>query len=120
MEVFVVNHDPKTWQSEDGFYDEPEGKETKLVKVADYWLFNICNRLDTYHSDTLGRNAREHGMSNASFYKWQAKYGGMDASLISQMKATRAAVLSRNQPTAEWLVADRVQDVDGHRVWSLD
>ena len=30
---------------------------------------------------------REHGMSNASFYKWRAKYGGMDTSLISQMKA---------------------------------
>jgi putative transposase len=29
----------------------------------------------------------EHGMSNASFYKWRAKYGGMDASLISRMKA---------------------------------
>ena len=23
---------------------------------------------------------------NASFYKWRAKYGGMDASLISRMK----------------------------------
>lgn len=30
---------------------------------------------------------RVHGMSSASFYKWRAKYGGMDASLISQMKA---------------------------------
>ena len=30
---------------------------------------------------------RQHGMSSASFYKWRAKYGGMDASLISQMKA---------------------------------
>jgi putative transposase len=30
---------------------------------------------------------REHGMSTASFYKWRAKYGGMDASMISQMKA---------------------------------
>ena len=29
---------------------------------------------------------REHGMSNASFYKWRSKYGGMDASLISRMK----------------------------------
>jgi putative transposase len=26
-------------------------------------------------------------MSDASFYKWRAKYGGMDASMISQMKA---------------------------------
>ena len=30
---------------------------------------------------------REHGMSDASFYKWRAKYGGMDASMVSQMKA---------------------------------
>ena len=30
---------------------------------------------------------RVHGMSSASFYTWRAKYGGMDASLISQMKA---------------------------------
>lgn len=30
---------------------------------------------------------REHGMSNASFYKWRAKYGGMDAFLMHQMKS---------------------------------
>jgi putative transposase len=30
---------------------------------------------------------REHGMSCASFYKWRAKFGGMDASMVSQMKA---------------------------------
>ena len=29
---------------------------------------------------------REHGMSSASFYKWRAKFGGMDASLIGEMK----------------------------------
>ena len=31
---------------------------------------------------------REHGMSSASFYKWRAKFGGMDASMVSQMKTT--------------------------------
>ena len=30
---------------------------------------------------------RAHGMSNASFYKWRAKYEGMDASMIAQTKA---------------------------------
>lgn len=30
---------------------------------------------------------REHGISVATFYKWRSKYGGMDASLMSQMKA---------------------------------
>lgn len=29
---------------------------------------------------------REHGMSNASFYKWRSKFGGMDASLMKRMK----------------------------------
>ena len=30
---------------------------------------------------------REHGMSDASFYKWRARLGGMDASMVSQMKS---------------------------------
>lgn len=30
---------------------------------------------------------REHGISTASFYKWRSKYGGMDASMMSQMKS---------------------------------
>ena len=29
----------------------------------------------------------EHGICSATFYKWRAKYGGMDASMMSQMKA---------------------------------
>ena len=39
---------------------------------------------------------REHGMSNASFYKWRAKFGGMDASMISQSKAWSAIGPSDN------------------------
>ena len=30
---------------------------------------------------------REHGMSNASFYKWRSKFGGMDASMMAEMKS---------------------------------
>ena len=33
---------------------------------------------------------REHGMSSATFYKWRAKFGGMDASLMKEMKELRA------------------------------
>jgi putative transposase len=29
---------------------------------------------------------RELGISTAAFYKWRAKYGGMDVSLIARMK----------------------------------
>ena len=30
---------------------------------------------------------RDHGMSSTSFYKWRVKFGGMDASMISQMRS---------------------------------
>jgi len=29
---------------------------------------------------------RKHGMSSASFYKWRAKYGGMDISSMKRLK----------------------------------
>jgi len=32
---------------------------------------------------------REHAISNAPFYKWRAKYGGMDASMMAEMKVTQ-------------------------------
>ena len=28
----------------------------------------------------------EHGMSSSTFYKWRAKYGGMDASMMKRLK----------------------------------
>ena len=44
---------------------------------------------------------REHGMSSASFYKWRAKYGGMDVSLVSQMKAMEAENIRLKRMYAE-------------------
>lgn len=32
----------------------------------------------------------EHGMSSAAFYKWRANYGGMDASMMKEVKELRA------------------------------
>jgi len=33
---------------------------------------------------------RKHGMSSASFYKWRAKYGGMDVSHMKRLKELEA------------------------------
>lgn len=33
---------------------------------------------------------REHSIGNSTFYKWRAKYGGMDASMIKEIKDLRA------------------------------
>ena len=39
----------------------------------------------------VAERCREHGMSNASFYKWRAKYGGMDADLSMQADLLKEA-----------------------------
>jgi putative transposase len=33
---------------------------------------------------------REHGISSATFYKWRAKFGGMDASLMARLRELEA------------------------------
>ena len=43
---------------------------------------------------------REHGMSSATLYKWRAKYGGMDDSLISESEPCPPLV--RGQWRARW------------------
>jgi putative transposase len=33
---------------------------------------------------------RDHGMSSATYYAWRSKYGGMDPSMMAEMKALQA------------------------------
>ena len=58
-------------------------------------------------------------MSNASFYKWRAKYGGMDASLISQMKAVEDENRRLKKMFAEFSMQNELlKEALGKNVWS--
>lgn len=57
------------------------------MKTSRYTEAQILSILRQAEGMPVAELCRAHGMSSASFYKWRAKYGGMDASLISQMKA---------------------------------
>ncbi len=50
---------------------------------------------------------REHGMSDASFYKWRARLGGMDASMVSQMKSMEDENRRLKKMYAELSLQDR-------------
>jgi len=52
---------------------------------------------------------RKHGMSDASFYNWRAKYGGMDVSMMKRMKEleeddVQEVLISRAQDAQERLI----------------
>lgn len=57
---------------------------TKKSKSSDSQIMSILKQAEG--GVPVADHCREHGMSSASFYKWRAKYGGMDASLIARMK----------------------------------
>ena len=60
----------------------------KTGRFSDAQIMGILKQAES--GVPVSELCREHGMSSASFYKWRAKYGGMDASMVSQMKAMEA------------------------------
>jgi len=56
----------------------------KISKYSDSQIMAILKEAEA--GATVPELCREHGMSSATFYKWRAKYGGMDASLMKRMK----------------------------------
>ena len=56
----------------------------KTSRYSDSQILNILKQAES--GVPVPELCREHGMSSATFYKWRAKYGGMDASLMSRMK----------------------------------
>ncbi len=57
----------------------------KKTRYSDARIMGILKRAES--GVPVSELCREHGMSSASFYKWRSKFGGMDASMISEMKA---------------------------------
>ena len=60
----------------------------KTSKFTDSQIMSILKQAES--GTPVAALCREHGMSNATFYKWRAKYGGMDTSLMAQMKELEA------------------------------
>ena len=56
----------------------------KISRFTDSQIITILNQAEA--GTPVPALCREHGMSSATFYKWRAKYGGMDASLMARMK----------------------------------
>ena len=53
-------------------------------RYSDSQILSILKQADA--GTPVPELCREHGMSSALFYKWRAKFGGMDVSMIKRMK----------------------------------
>lgn len=60
----------------------------KRSKYPDSKILAILNQSEA--GTPVPELCREHGMSSATFYKWRAKFGGMDASLMARLKELEA------------------------------
>jgi len=56
----------------------------KKSKFTESQIFNILKQAE--HGISVVDICREHGIGNATFYKWRAKYGGMDTSMMKRLK----------------------------------
>jgi putative transposase len=60
----------------------------KKSRYSDSQIINILKQAEA--GAKVPDLCREHGMSDATFYKWRAKFGGMDVSMMIRMKELEA------------------------------
>jgi putative transposase len=60
----------------------------KTTRKSDSQIMQILSQANS--GVPVSELCREHGMSSATFYKWRAKYGGMDTSMITRLKELEA------------------------------
>ena len=60
----------------------------KRSKFTDSQIMEALKRVDS--GLAVPEICRELGISTATFYKWRAKYGGMDTSMMARMKELEA------------------------------
>ena len=56
----------------------------KKSRYSDSQIINILNQAEA--GTPVAELCREHGMSDATLYKWRAKFGGMDVSMMARLK----------------------------------
>jgi putative transposase len=60
----------------------------KTTRKSDSQIMQILSQASS--GIPVSELCREHSMSSATFYKWRAKYDGMDTSMITRLKELEA------------------------------
>lgn len=60
----------------------------KKKRFSDAQILSILKQAE--NGVPVAELCREHGMSSAAFYNWRSKFGGMDTSMLSDLRDTQA------------------------------
>lgn len=89
----------------------------KKSRFTDSQIIDVLKRAEA--GLTVPELCRELGISSATFYKWRAKFGGMDASLMARMKELEEENRRlRKMYVEEKLKAEVVSEALAKNVWS--
>jgi putative transposase len=73
--------------------------------------FTEAQIVSILHQQEVGKSvkdiSREHGISDATFYNWKAKYGGMQISDVKRMKD-----LEEENSRLKRIVANQILEID--------
>ncbi|MFQ0833600.1 IS3 family transposase [Citrobacter gillenii] len=87
----------------------------KKSRFTDSQIMSILKQAEA--GTPVAELCREHGMSNASFYKWRSRFGGMDASMMTRLKELEDENRRLKKMYAEErLKAEIIQEAMGKKV----
>ncbi len=84
-------------------------EEVEIYGRADHWVFE--DRGERCSGVAVKDLGRKHGFSDASFYKWRGKFGGMDVS-----EARRLRELEGENSKLKKLLAEAMLDIESLKV----
>ena len=87
----------------------------KKTRYSDSQILSILKQAES--GVPVADLCREHGMSSAAFYKWRAKYGGMDASLMARMKQLEQENARLKKMYAEECLVSRLRKEALEKKW---
>ncbi|EFB4347029.1 IS3 family transposase [Escherichia coli] len=87
----------------------------KKSRFTDSQIMSILKQAEA--GTPVAELCREHGMSNACFYKWRSRFGGMDASMMARLKELEEENRRLKKMYAEErLKAEIIQEAMGKKV----
>jgi putative transposase len=88
-------------QAENGVFWQDNCEETPMKKsrCTESQIVNILKEAEA--GSKVKDVCRRHGISDATYYNWKSKYGGMSASELKRLKETEAELSQYKKMYAE-------------------